>query len=173
VKKNILALPVGLLTAVIVSGHVAAQSLPGAFAGKTVTLIIGFGTNSQYDLWGRVVARHVGRHLPGNPAVTAQNMEGAGSYRATNFIYNIAPKDGTSFALIARDAALGPLSAAPGARYDATKLSWIGTPTVETNVCIAYKTATVKTAQDLLNKELVVGDAGAGSSGSRQPIGRK
>jgi len=91
VKKNILALPVGLLTAVIASGHVAAQSLPDAFAGKTVTLIIGFGTNSQYDLWGRVVARHVGRHLPGNPAVTAQNMEGAGSYRATNFIY-IAPK---------------------------------------------------------------------------------
>jgi tripartite-type tricarboxylate transporter receptor subunit TctC len=68
VKKNILALPVWLVTAVIASGHVAAQSLPGAFAGKTVTLIIGFGTNSQYDLWGRVVARHVGRHLPGNPA---------------------------------------------------------------------------------------------------------
>jgi tripartite-type tricarboxylate transporter receptor subunit TctC len=169
VKKNILALPVGLLTAVIASGHVAAQSLPGAFAGKTVTLIIGFGTNSQYDLWGRVVARHVGRHLPGNPAVTTQNMEGAGSYRAANFIYNIAPKDGTSIALIGRDAPLGPLSAAPGARYDATKLSWIGTPTVETNVCIAYKNATVKTAQDLLNKELVVGDAGAGSSSSLYP----
>jgi hypothetical protein len=95
-------------------------------------------------------------------------MEGAGSYRATNFIYN-TPKDGTSFALIGRDAPLGPLSAAPGARYDATKLSWIGTPTVETNVCIAYKNATVKTAQDLLNKELVVGDAGAGSSSSLYP----
>jgi tripartite-type tricarboxylate transporter receptor subunit TctC len=169
VRKNILALPVGLLAAVIASGHVAAQSLPGVFAGKTVTLIIGFGTNSQYDLWGHVVARHVGKHLPGNPAIVTQNMEGAGSYRAANFIYNIAPKDGTSLALIARDAPLGPLSGAPGARYDATKLSWIGTPTVETNVCIAYKSATVKTAQDLLNKELIVGNSGAGSSSNLYP----
>jgi hypothetical protein len=85
------ALPAVLLAGVIAVGHAAAQSPAGAFAGKTVNLIIGFGTSGGYDLWARVVARHIGRHLPGNPTVTPQNMEGAGSYRAANFIYNVAP----------------------------------------------------------------------------------
>ena len=73
-------------------------------------------------------------------------MPGAGSYTATNYIYNVAPKDGSVLGIIARDAALGPLSGAPGARFDATRLSWIGTPTKETNVCIAFHTAKVKIA---------------------------
>src|SRR5271169_503521 len=164
------ALPAVLLAGVIAVGHAAAQSPPGAFAGKTVNLIIGFGTGGGYDLWARVVARHIGRHLPGNPTVTPQNMEGAGSYRAANFIYNVAPKDGTSIALIARDAPLGPLIGAPGAQFDATKLSWLGTPAIETNVCIAYHTSPVKTVQDLTQKELVVGDNGPGTGTHSYPI---
>ena len=120
------AMPAVLLAGVIAVGHAAAQSPAGAFAGKTVNLIIGFGTGGGYDLWARVVGRHIGRHLPGNPTVTPQNMEGAGSYRAANFIYNVAPKDGTSIALISRDAPLGPLIGTPGAQFDATKLSWLG-----------------------------------------------
>ena len=162
-KHLAFALPAGLLAAFIAAANVSAQTPAGTFAGKTITVIIGLGPSSGYDLWARVVAHHIGKHLPGNPTVTAQNMEGAGSFRAANFIYNVAPKDGTAFAIIARDAPLGPLSAAPGARFDATKMSWIGTPTIDTNVCIAYKTAAVKTAQDVLNKQLVVGDTGAGA----------
>ncbi len=88
-----------------------------------------------------LVARHIGKHLPGNPTVVPQNMPGAGSYVAASHIYNAAPKDGTVFAIIARDAALGPLSGAPGARFDATKMSWLGSPTREHNVCIANATA--------------------------------
>jgi hypothetical protein len=90
-------------------------------------------------------------------------MPGAGSFVATSHIYNSAPKDGSVLGIIARDAALGPLTGAPGARYDATRLSWIGTPTKETNVCIAYHTARVKTAQDLFEKELILGDTGPGT----------
>src|SRR4029453_2222486 len=101
------------------------------FAGKTVRMVIGLGAGGGYDLWARMVARHIGRHLPGNPAVIAQNMPGVGSYTATSYIFNIAPKDGTVLGIIARDAALGPLSGATGARFDPTKLSWIGTPTKE------------------------------------------
>ena len=74
-------------------------------------------------------------------------MPGAGSFVATSHIYNAAPKDGTVLGIIARDAALGPLTGATGARFDATRLSWIGSPTKETNVCIAYHTAQVKTAR--------------------------
>jgi tripartite-type tricarboxylate transporter receptor subunit TctC len=163
------ALPAGLLAALVAFGPAAAQTPSGVLAGKTVNLIIGFGAGGGYDLWARVLARHIGKHLPGNPTVTPQNMEGAGSYRAANFMYNVAPKDGTSFALIARDAPLGPLIGAPGAQFDATKFSWLGTPAIETNVCIAYKTAPVKTVQDLLKQELVVGDTGPGTGTRSYP----
>jgi tripartite-type tricarboxylate transporter receptor subunit TctC len=140
------------------------------FAGKTVTMYIGFGPGGGYDLWARVVARHIGAHLPGNPTVVPQNLEGAGSYRAANFIYNVAPKDGTAMALIARDAVLGPLTGASGAQFDATKFSWLGTPAIETNVCFSYHTAAVKTFDDLTKKELVVGDNGPGTGTHSYPI---
>src|SRR5471032_2903180 len=133
--------------AALVAAALLGASPAGAqdsLAGKNVTLIIGFGAGGGYDLWGRLVGRHIGKHLPGNPTVVPQNMPGAGSYVAASHIYGAAPKDGTVLAIIARDAALGPLSSAPGARFDATKLSWIGTPTKEHNVCIAYHTVAVK-----------------------------
>jgi tripartite-type tricarboxylate transporter receptor subunit TctC len=138
-------------------------------AGKAMTMVIGFGAGGGYDLWGRTVARHIGRHLPGNPTVVPQNMPGAGSFLAANHIYNAAPKDGTVLGIIARDVALGPLTGAPGARFDATKFSWIGSPTKETNVCIANSTAAVKTAQDLFSQELIVGDTGPGTGTRAYP----
>ena len=159
----------GLLFALfVVAGPVLAQPVE-PFAGKTVSLIIGFGTGGGYDMWGRLVARHIGKHLPGKPNVVPQNMPGAGSYVAASHLYNAAPKDGTVFGIIARDAALGPLSGAPGARFDATKLSWLGTPTTETNVCIAFHTAAVKTGQDLFSKQLILGDTGPGTGTRSYP----
>jgi tripartite-type tricarboxylate transporter receptor subunit TctC len=141
----------------------------GALAGKSVQMIIGFGPGGGYDLWGRTVGRHIGRHLPANPTVVPQNMPGAGSYVAASYIFNIAPKDGSVLGIIARDAALGPLSGAAGARFDPIRLSWIGTPTKETNVCIAYHTAQVKSARDLLEKQLIVGDTGPGTGTRSYP----
>jgi tripartite-type tricarboxylate transporter receptor subunit TctC len=132
-------------------------------------MVIGFGAGGGYDLWGRTVGRHIGRHLPGNPTVVPQNMPGAGSYVAASYIYNVAPKDGTVLGIIARDAALGPLSGATGARFDPLKLSWLGTPAKETNVCIAYHTAPVKTVQDLFVKQLIVGDTGPGTGTRSYP----
>jgi len=149
---------------------IAAAQTPGAFAGKTVTMYIGFGPGGGYDLWARVIARHIGAHLPGHPTVTPENFQGAGSYRAANFIYNVAPKDGTAMAAIARDAVLGPLTGAPGAQFDATKFSWLGTPAIETNICIAYHTADVKTFDDLTKKQLVVGDNGPGTGTHSYPL---
>ena len=132
-------------------------------------MIIGFGAGGGYDLWGRTLGRHIGRHLPGNPSVIPQNMPGAGSYAAASYIFNVAPKDGTVLGIIARDAALGPLSGATGARFDPLRLSWIGTPTKETNVCIAYHTAPVKTVQDLFDKQLILGDTGPGTGTRSYP----
>jgi len=162
----------GLLAAVL-AGAIAttparAQSAE-PFAGKTVTLLIGFGTGGGYDLWGRTVGRHIGKHLPGKPTVVPQNMPGAGSYVAASHIYNAAPKDGTVFGIIARDAALGPLSNAPGARFDATKFSWLGSPTREHNACIANSSAKVKTANDLRSNQLILGDTGPGTGTRSYP----
>ena len=156
-----------LVAAMLMAGVNAAAAQP--FAGKTVTMVIGFGPGGGYDLWGRTVGRHIGKHLPGNPSVVPQNMPGAGSYVAASHIYNAAPKDGTVMGIIARDVALGPLTGAPGARFDATKFSWLGSPATEHNVCIANSTAAVKSANDLRDKELVLGDTGPGTGTRSYP----
>ncbi len=141
-----------------------------AVGGKATTMIIGFGPGGGYDYWARAVARSIGKHLPGAPTVVTQNMPGAGSYVSASYLYNIAPKDGTVMGLIARDATLGPLTGADGARFDATKMSWLGTPTTETNVCIANASAKVKTLDDLFTNELIVGDTGPGTGTRSYPI---
>jgi len=160
---------VAALAAAFAATPARAQSAAEPFVGKTVTMLIGFGTGGGYDLWGRTVARHIGKHLPGKPTVVAQNMPGAGSYVAASHIYAAAPKDGTVLGIIARDAALGPLSNAPGARFDATKMSWLGSPTREHNVCIANSTAKAKTANDLRTNELILGDTGPGTGTRSYP----
>ena len=160
---------VAAMAAAFVAAPAKAQSAAEPFAGKNVSMIIGFGSGGGYDLWGRTVARHIGKHLPGKPNVVPQNMPGAGSYVAASHIYAAAPKDGTVFGIIARDAALGPLSNAPGARFDATKMTWLGSPTREHNVCIANSAAKAKTANDLRDKELILGDTGPGTGTRSYP----
>jgi tripartite-type tricarboxylate transporter receptor subunit TctC len=147
----------------------AAQTSAEFYVGKTVSVIIGFGPGGGYDRWGRTVARHIGKHLPGKPTVVAQNMPGAGSYVAASHIYNVAPRDGTVLGIIARDAPLGPLTGASGARFDPLRLSWIGTTTKETNVCLAFHKAQVKTVHDLFDKTLIVGDTGPGTGTRTYP----
>jgi tripartite-type tricarboxylate transporter receptor subunit TctC len=161
--------PAMLLAAAAAATPAAAQA--PSLAGKTVSMIIGFGAGGGYDLWGRVVARHIGKYLPGRPNVVPQNMPGAGSYNATNTIYNISPKDGTVMGIIARDAALGPITGATGARFDPTKITWLGTPTTETNVCIANNSpkVKVKSLKDLYDTELIVGDTGVGTGTHSYP----
>lgn len=133
-------------------------------------LIIGFGVGGGYDIWGRTVARHISKHIPGNPVIVPQNVPAAGSLVAANTIYEAAPKDGSMFALIGRDTPLGPITNQPGARFEPTKMAWLGTPTRETNVCVAYKTAKVKTVKDLYEHELIMGDVGPGSGTRAYPL---
>lgn len=158
-----------LLASAAASCSALAQTPMVSLAGKTVNLIIGFGAGGGYDTLGRVLADHLGSHLPGHPSVVPQNMPGGGSFRAASYMYNQAPKDGTAIALISRDVALGPLTGQAGALFDATKLSWLGTPLTETNICIANRSAAVKTVQDLKEKTLIVGDTGPGTGTDAYP----
>jgi tripartite-type tricarboxylate transporter receptor subunit TctC len=148
----------------------AAMTAPTAaqapsLAGKTMQMIIGFDTGGGFDLWGRAVARHIGKHLPGNPTVVPQNMPAAGGLSAANHIYNVAPKDGTVMGFMAGSAVLGPITGASGARFDPTKITWLGAPSTETSICIAYDSPNVKvkTLKDLYEKELIVGATGPGN----------
>jgi tripartite-type tricarboxylate transporter receptor subunit TctC len=151
-----------------------ALAQPGpSLAGRTVQVIIGFGPGGGFDLWGRLMARHIGKHLPGKPTVVAQNMPGAGGFLAANHIYNIAPKDGSAIASVASSTPLGPIRDATGARFDANRLTWLGTPTIDTNICIALNGPQVKvrTVADLYTTELVVGGTGPGAGTYAWPKG--
>jgi tripartite-type tricarboxylate transporter receptor subunit TctC len=142
-----------------------------SLAGKNVQMIIGFGAGSFFDIWGRLVARHLGRHLPGQPTVVPQTMPGAGSLVAANYIYNIAPRDGTALAIIASNVALGPITGAAGARFDPLRFTWVGTAATQTQVCVAANSPQVKvrTLADLFENELVVGATGPGANSYTTP----
>ncbi|MDB5593332.1 MAG: efflux transporter protein [Hyphomicrobiales bacterium] len=160
------SLMLGAVFTALAATSALAQSAGG---GKSLTIVVGFGPGGGYDVWARLVGRHIGQFLPGNPNVIVQNMPGAGSYVAASWIYNIAPKDGTVIGLISRDVAVGPIIGAPGARFDATKMTWLGTPATDTNVCIANTRAAVQSVDDLFTKELIVGDVGPGSGTRTYP----
>lgn len=159
-RHLLLAIPFLTLAA---AHQASAQSSANLYAGKTVQIIIGAGPGGGNDVWGRAIARYLGAHLPGTPTVIARNMPGGGSIVAANHIYNIAAKDGTEIGLITRDTAVGPISGAKGARFDATKITWIGSPTADTTICTATPQSGIRTVEDLKTKELVVGNTGAGT----------
>src|SRR5688572_19650929 len=106
------------------SGH--AQSVADFYRGKSVQLLIGYTGGGNYDLQARILARHIGKHIPGNPTVVPQNMPGAGSLRLANFLYNAAPKDGATIGMIGRGLAMEPLIGVSKAQYDAQRYTWLG-----------------------------------------------
>ena len=109
------------------------------YAGKSVELEIGYSVGGGYDLYGRLLARHLGQHIPGNPTIVPKNMEGAGSLRLANYLYAAAPRDGTVIGTTARGIAFDPLLSQSGALYDSTKFSWLGSANNEVAVCVALK----------------------------------
>ncbi|MCC6890545.1 MAG: hypothetical protein IT536_18635 [Hyphomicrobiales bacterium] len=154
---------IACLVALAMAGAMPALAQEPNYAGRNVTMLIGLGPGGGYDTWGRVVARHIGRHLPGRPNVVPQNMPGGGSFNAANHIYSVAPKDGSVMGIIARDAPLGPLSGLAGARFDPLKLTWLGTPTTETNVCFLHSRSKVKSFAALMEHEAIIGNTGVGT----------
>jgi len=139
-----------------------AQSVEEFYKGKTINLAIGFSVGGGYDLYARHLARHIGKHIPGNPTILPQNMAGAGSLRAANFIYTAAPKDGTAFGTFARTTGINPLLES-GATFDGTKFSWLGSVTDDVSLCVSWHTTQVKTWDDFLKKPITLGGQGPSS----------
>lgn len=131
------------------------------YKSKSVGIYIGYSTGGGYDLYGRLLARHVGRHIPGNPTVVAKNMDGAASRTLANWLYKSAPKDGSVFGTIGRGTALDPLLGVKGAQFDGTKFTWIGSANNEVSVCVAWSATGITKFDEVLDKEFSVGGTGA------------
>jgi tripartite-type tricarboxylate transporter receptor subunit TctC len=150
------------LSIVLCSLNAQAQSPEEFYKGKSLDLYIGYTAGGGYDLYGRLLARHLRRHIPGNPTVVPRNMEGAGSLRLANWLYNVAPKDGTAIGTIGRGLPFDSLLARPGIQFDGSKFSWIGSVTKEVSVCVTWHTTGVKTIEEAMKKEVLVGAVGGG-----------
>jgi tripartite-type tricarboxylate transporter receptor subunit TctC len=116
-----------LLTAVLAAPRAPAETVEDFYRGKRLTITVGYGPGGGYDVFARLLARHLGRFVPGNPQIIVQNMPGAGSLVAANYLYAIAPKDGTAFGLVARDMPLlGLLGHNANVQFDPRKFNWLG-----------------------------------------------
>ena len=135
----------------------AAQSAADFYKGKNIDLYIGYSVGGAYDLYARMLAKHMSKHIPGNPTVIPKNMEGAGSLRLANWLYNVGPKDGSAFGIIGRGTGFDPLLGNKAAQFDGNKFTWIGSANNEVSVCVAWSTSGITKFEDLLTKELIVG----------------
>jgi tripartite-type tricarboxylate transporter receptor subunit TctC len=151
------------LAAVLVLGSLQAahaDEVADFYRGKTVNLTAGFNPGGGADTYARVIGRHLGKHIPGNPFVIVRNMQGAGSVIAANHIYNVSAKDGTEIGLFAGNITIDPLMGGTQHKYDARKFNWIGAPSADSNVCLSSPKTAFKTLDDVLAHEMITGTAG-------------
>ena len=141
-----------------------AQSGAAFFKGKTVTIVTSTGAGGGYDLVARLIARHMPRHLPGVASVIVQNMPGGGNLRAANFMYEVAPKDGTTIGVIENAVPLKQVLDNTNVRFDAAKFNWIGSTGGHNEVIMALGSAGIGSVEDLKTREVVLGGTGASSS---------
>src|SRR4051812_15603460 len=152
------------------SAPARAQSPVDFYKGKNIDIMIGYSVGGGYDVYARLIARHLGKHIPGNPTVTPKNMEGAGSLRLANWLYNVAPKDGTVLGTIGRGTGFDPLLGHKTARFEGPKFNWIGSANDEVSVCVVWNgRSKVAKFEDLLTNELTVGGTGAAADTDQFP----
>ena len=148
-----------------------AEDVAEFYKGKRVNLIVSYGPGGGYDVYARVLAHHMSKYIPGNPAIVVQNMPGAGSLRGTNFLYNVAPKDGTAFGTFARNMALlGLIKTNQNVQFDPTKFTWLGSSSSFANdayILLTRKDAKVKSVEDARKPggpPIIIGSTAEGAS---------
>ena len=141
-----------------------AQDVAEFYRGKTINMVVGGSAGGGYDALARAIARFIGNHLPGSPSILVRNMPGAGGMIATNYMFSTAEKDGSVFGLVENSTPLAPLFGTKEARYDATKLNWLGTPSVEVGLVLLWHTVPVNTLDDLRTKPTTMGASGVHST---------
>ncbi|MEE8437994.1 MAG: hypothetical protein V3S07_00280, partial [Micropepsaceae bacterium] len=153
-----------LLAVLLVPNSASAQSLEEFYADNLVELYIGFAPGGGYDLYGRLVARHIGKHIPGNPTVVPINMEGAGSLRLMNWLHSAAPKDGTAIGMVNRGTPFAwLLGDRDFALFDPRDYTWLGSANDDVSVCVSWERSGIETLEDMRRKEFIVGSTGPGA----------
>ena len=143
-----------------------AQSLEDFYRGKTLSMVVSSSPGGGYDALSRAISRHLSNHVPGNPTVVVRNMPGAGGIVATSYINKVAPRDGLTIAGVQNNTPFEPLFGTKEADYDPTKMTWLGTPSVETGLLIVWHTSKVMTLADAQKMEMTAGASGANSTPS-------
>ena len=141
-----------------------ADAVADFYKGRAVTVVVSSSAAGGYDTLARALARHIGKHVPGNPAFIVRNMPGAGGMTATNFLYNNADKDGSVIGLVQNNTPFEPLFGTKEARYDPVKFNWLGSPSSETAMVLLWHTVPVSTLAELRSREVAVGVSGANST---------
>jgi tripartite-type tricarboxylate transporter receptor subunit TctC len=148
----------------------AQDAVEAFYRGKTVTITVGSAVGGGYDTYARLVARHLGRHIPGNPMVVVQNIPGAGSNKAASYVALQAPKDGTAIGAIQSGAILQPLISDQAVPHDPSKFVMLGSANRSVYLCVVRADAPVKTFQEAFDKELIIGTSGEGATLREMPI---
>ncbi len=162
IRRQILPKAIGGLAVVFaLAGLAAASSVEDFYKGRTVSLAIGYSAGGGYDAYARLLARYMGKHIPGSPSIVPQQMAGAGSLRAANYIFTVAPKDGSVFGTFSRSMGISPL--VDKAEFDSRKFTWLGSVTADNTICVTGSTSPVRNWDDFLNKPSNFGGEGAGS----------
>jgi tripartite-type tricarboxylate transporter receptor subunit TctC len=154
-------IPAILLLLALFWGSAAAEPVADFYKGKTVTMLVGGSAGGGYDSWARAIARFLGRHVPGTPSVVVRDMPGAGGTTALNHLYFAAEKDGSVIALVPNNTPLEPLFGTEEARYDSTRLDWLGTPSIEMAVLLVWHDVPVDSVADLKARITTMGSSGA------------
>jgi tripartite-type tricarboxylate transporter receptor subunit TctC len=155
---------------VMTPGRVAAADVADFYRGKNLRIFVGYGPGTGYDVYARLLGRHLTKHLAGQPVVVIQNMPGAASLTMTNYMYNVAPRDGTAIGLPARGLFIEPLFGNENAKFEARKFSWIGSMSRDAALCFTWHTSGITTIEDAKKREVLVGSSGVNGSSHQFPM---
>jgi tripartite-type tricarboxylate transporter receptor subunit TctC len=146
-----------------------AQGVEDFYKGRKIDIVIGFTVGGGYDAYARLVARHMGEHIPGKPGIVPRNMAGAGSRTAAAFIHGVAPKDGTAMGIADQSIPLEQALGDVGVKFDSREFNWIGNPNADNNVLTTWHTSPVKTIDDARKFDVTVGATGFNTSSQYHP----
>jgi tripartite-type tricarboxylate transporter receptor subunit TctC len=168
-KRPIITAGVALAGALATTQPASADAVADFYEGKNVSIVVGYAAGGGADLWSRFMARHLGRYIPGAPNVIVRNMPGAGGFRAVNYVYNVAPKDGTVIILPTTSAISAPKMGIDNVRWDTFKFQWIGNLTRDVSGCVASGKSGIKTIKEATARQIVFGADGQDDPASHQP----
>jgi tripartite-type tricarboxylate transporter receptor subunit TctC len=155
---------------VLAAAPAAADEASDFYAGRNVTIVIGYGAGGGADTYGRFLARHLGDFIPGKPNVIVQNMPGAGGLKATNYVYAAAPKDGAVLTMVQPYLLLEPMLGNRAARWEVPKFTWLGSLSRDVNSCVASGRSGIKSIRDAESRQIVVGTTGPSAMDMKAPV---